>query len=231
MRETFLRQLVRPKFTTNSAAHLADRLSRKRLSFSAVTKELEMPSPKSLAFQVETPELRNYIIATKPNSIAAQLFKQFPAVTPRAGINGQQYASQTNITLNGITMAATGNATVNLRDFIGFNQYLARVDHSFNADKDQLSFRWIGETQSDQGGTSSSAATNGKAMRGERGFYSGTFGNFNFGYIKTLQTFVNDFRFSVGTVDSGRGDDKAVVPEITITGITAAFGDIFNSKN
>lgn len=184
---------------------------------------------KSLSFQVETPELRNYIIATKPNSIVAQLFKQFPAVTPRAGTNGQQYASQTNITLNGITMAATGNATVNLRDYIQFNQYLARIDHSFNEDKDQLSFRWIGETQSDQGGTSSATATNGKAMRGQRGFYNGTFHNFNFGYIKSFQNLANDLRFSVGTVDSGRGDDKAVVPDITITGITAPFGDIFNS--
>lgn len=184
---------------------------------------------KSLSFQVETPELRNYIIQTRPNSIAARLFKDFPAITPRAGINGQKYASQTNITLDGNTIAATGNATVNLRDYIQFNQYLARIDHSLNEDRDRLSFRWIGETQSDQGGTSSAAATNGKAMRGQRGFYDGTFHNFNFGYIKTLQTIVNDFRFSVGTVDSGRGNDDAVVPDITITGITAPFGDIFNS--
>lgn len=185
---------------------------------------------KALSFQVETPELRNYIIATKPNSIAAQLFKQFPAVTPRVGTNGQLYANQTNITLNGITMAATGSANVNLRDYIRFDQYLARIDHSMNDDKDRFSFRWISESQRDQGGTSSAAATNGKAMRGERGFYKGNFGNFNFGYIKTLQSFVNDLRFSVGLVNSNRGNDDAVVPEITITGITAAFGDIFNSR-
>lgn len=185
---------------------------------------------KSLSFQVETPELRNYIISTRPNSIAAKLFKDFPAIAPRAGTNGQLYASQTNITLNGVTLPATGNATVNLRDYIQFNQYLARVDHSFNEDKDQLSFRWIGETQSDQGGTSSATATNGKAMRGQRGFYDGTFHNFNFGYIKTFNNLANDLRFSVGTVDSGRGNDDAVVPDITITGITAPFGDVFNSR-
>lgn len=184
---------------------------------------------KSLSFQVETPELRNYIIQTRPNSIAARLFKDFPAITPRAGINGQQYASQTNITLNGITMAATGNATVNLRDYIRFDQYLARVDHSMNDDKDRFSFRWIGESQRDQGGTSSATATNGKAMRGQRGFYDGKFHNFNFGYIKTFQNLANDLRFSIGTVDSGRGNDDAIVPDITITGITAPFGDIFNS--
>ncbi len=185
---------------------------------------------KSLSFQVETPELRNYIIQTRPNSIAARLFKDFSAITPRAGINGQLYASQTNITLSGVTLPATGNATVNLRDYVRFDQYLARIDHSFNDDQDRLSFRWIAESQRDQGGTSSSTATNGKAMRGERGFYTGTFGNFNFGYIRTFQTLANDLRFSVGLVDSSRGNDSAVVPEITITGITAPFGDIFNSR-
>jgi hypothetical protein len=184
---------------------------------------------KALSFQVETPELRNYIIQTRPNSIAAQLFKNFPAVTPRAGTGGQLYASQTNITLGGNVIAATGNATVNLRDYIRFDQYLARVDHSFNEDKDRLSFRWISESQRDQGGTSSAAATNGKAMRGQRGFYDGDFGNFNFGYIKTLPTMANDLRFSLGLVDSNRGNEDAVVPDITITGITAPFGDIFNS--
>lgn len=183
---------------------------------------------KSLSFQVETPELRSYIIQNRPNSIAARLFRDFAAVTPRAG-NGTQYASQTNITLDGKTMAATGNATVALKDYIRFDQYLVRVDHSMNDEKDRFSIRWISESQRDEGGTSSAAATNGKAMRGQRGFYDGMFGNFNFGHIRTFKSYVNDLRFSIGTVDSGRGNDDAVVPEITITGITAPFGDIFNS--
>ena len=41
------------------------------------------------------------------------------------------------------------------------DQYLARVDHSFNKDKDKLTFRWIAEYQKDEGGTSSSPAGRG----------------------------------------------------------------------
>lgn len=183
---------------------------------------------RAYSFQVETPELRAFVAQTRPNSIANQLFKQFAAPTPSR--NGSAYLNQTNLTINGTTIAATGTANVNLQDYIRSDQYLARIDHSFNNDKDKLSFRWISESQRDQGGTNSAAATIGKAVRGERGFFDGTFGNFNAGYLRTFKTFVNDFRFSYGLVNANRGNDDAIVPEVTITGITAPFGDIFNSR-
>ena len=94
----------------------------------------------------------------------------------------------------------------------------------------KLTFRWIAEYQRDQGGTNSAAATIGKAVRGERGFFDGAFGNFNFGYTKLLKNAANDLRFSAGFVNANRGNDDAVVPEVTITGITAPFGDIFNNR-
>lgn len=183
---------------------------------------------KSLSFLVETPELRNYVAATRPNSIANRLFQNYAAPTPNRV--GSGYQNQTNLTINGTTIPATGTTTVNLRDYIRFDQYLARVDHSFNKDKDKLTFRWIAEYQKDQGGTSSAAATNGKAVRGERGFFDGAFGNFNFGYTKIFNNAANDLRFSASFVNANRGNDEAVVPEITITGITAPFGDIFNQR-
>ena len=34
---------------------------------------------QALTFQVETPDYRNYVIATNPNSVAAQIFRKFPA--------------------------------------------------------------------------------------------------------------------------------------------------------
>lgn len=182
---------------------------------------------KALSFQVETPELRQYVASTRPNSIANQLFTKFAAPTPLR--NGSAYVNQTNLTINGTVIPATGTASVNLRDFIKFDQYLVRIDHSFS-DKDKITGRWIGEYQSDQGGTNSSAATNGKAVRGERGFYKGSFGNLNIGYIRTYQNAANDFRFSFANLNTNRGNDEAVVPDITITGITAPFGDIFNGR-
>ncbi len=183
---------------------------------------------KALSFQVETPELRAFVANTRPNSIANRLFRDYAAPTPNRSGNG--YVNQSNITVNNVVIPATGTASINLRDFIQSNQYLARVDHSFNKDKDKLSVRWIQEFQKDQGGTSSSAVTNGKALRGQRGFFNGTFGNLNVGYTKILENAVNDVRFSAGFVDTSRGNDDALVPEVTITGITAPFGDSFNSR-
>lgn len=183
---------------------------------------------KALSFQVETPELRQFVANTRPNSIANRLFQNFPAPTPNRAGNG--YQNQTNITINNVVIPATGTTTVNLRDYIQFDQYLARIDHSFNKDKDKLTFRWIAEYQKDQGGTSSSAATNGKAVRGERGFFDGAFGNFNFGYTKIFKNAANDLRFSAGFINTNRGNDDAQIPDITITGITAPFGDIFNNR-
>jgi Carboxypeptidase regulatory-like domain/TonB dependent receptor len=183
---------------------------------------------KTLSFLVETPELRAYVANTRPNSIANRLLKDFAAPTPIR--NGSGYVNQTNLTISGTTIAATGTASVNLRDYIRFDQYLGRIDHSFNDDKDKISARWIAENQRDQGGTNSAAATNGKAIRGERGFFTGSFGNLNVGYTRTNTTSVNDLRFSMSLLNTNRGNDDAVVPDITITGITAPFGDIFNNR-
>lgn len=183
---------------------------------------------KALSFQVETPELRQFVANTRPNSIANQLFRSYAAPTPVRVGNG--YLNQSTVTINGTPVVATATANVNLRDYIRFDQYLGRVDHSFNKDKDKLMFRWIAEYQKDEGGTSSAAATNGKATRGQRGIFDGAFGNFNFGWTKLLSNAANDLRFSAGFLNTNRGNDDAVVPEITITGITAPFGDIFNSR-
>ena len=128
---------------------------------------------KSYSFQVETPELRNYVLQTRPNSIAARLLRDYAAPAPLR--NGSLYQNQTNLTISGTTLPATGTTTANLRDFVRFDQYSARIDHSFNQDRDKLTARWIAEYQRDAGGTSSSAATLGKALRGERGFYNGNF--------------------------------------------------------
>lgn len=183
---------------------------------------------RAYSFQVETPELRQFVANTRPNSIANRLFQNYAAPTPDRTGNG--YLNQTNITINNVTIPATGTTNVNLRDYIRFDQYLARVDHSFNKDKDKLTFRWIAEYQRDQGGTSSAPATIGKAVRGERGIFDGAFGNFNFGYTKLFKNAANDLRFSAGFVNTNRGNDDAVVPEVTITGITAPFGDSFNNR-
>ena len=93
----------------------------------------------------------------------------------------------------------------------------------------RLSARWIGEHQRDEGGTSSSAATLGRALRGSRGPFQGFFGNLNVGAQQVFGRAVNDARVSYQIVNSTRGAADAVVPTVNITGITAPFGDVFES--
>jgi hypothetical protein len=185
---------------------------------------------RAFSFQVETPELRNHVITNRPNSIAARLFREFPAQTPLAGSGNNLYANQTNITVNNVTIPATGTTTFNLSDYVRFDQYIARLDHSFNNDKDKLTGRFISEYQSDEGGTSSSAATLGRAMRGSRGPFNGVFSNVNLGHVHIFKHAVNDVRFAFQFIRTTRGNEDAVVPDITITGITAPFGDVFESS-
>ena len=57
----------------------------------------------------------------------------------------------------------------------------------------------------------------------------GSFSNLNLGYIKVFDRAVNDARISFLNVDTERGNPDAVVPDVSITGITAPFGDVFRS--
>lgn len=185
---------------------------------------------QALTFQVETPEYRNYIIASSPNSIAAQLFRKYPAPTPQAGTGGARYAGETDIATPQGIIPEIGRAAVNLSNYSHYDQYLTRVDHSMRDGKEHLSARWIAEHQGDQGATSNTTAALGQALRGERGPFTGDFGNLNLGYMHIFSRSVNDARFSTQLVNTGKGDPNAVVPTMSITGITAPFGDIVYNK-
>ena len=115
-----------------------------------------------------------------------------------------------------------------IADDVRFDQYFGRVDHVLGS-AHRLSARWIGEHQRDEGGTSSSAATLGRALRGSRGPFDGFFGNLNVGAQQILGRAVNDARVSFQIIDTTRGAAGAIVPTINITGITAPFGDVFES--
>ena len=123
---------------------------------------------------------------------------------------------------------AIGRAQVFVGDHLRFDQVLGRVDHQLT-EKGRLSARWIAEWQRDNGGTSSSAATLGRAMRGFRGPFDGNFSNLNIGFMHVFTKAVNDMRAALQITDTVRGAPGAVVPTISITGITAPFGDVFES--
>ena len=140
---------------------------------------------RSYAFQVETPELRDYVLQHAPSSVAARLLREFPAPTPLPGVNGSRYLDQRDLATPAGPIPAIGRAAVTIEDSIRFDQYMVRLDHTIT-DRDRVSARWIAEHQSDEGGTSSSQTTLGRALRGSRGPFSGVFGNLNLGYTKIL---------------------------------------------
>ena len=181
-------------------------------------------------FQVETPEFRNYVRGLNPNSIASRLLTDFPAPTPLAGSGTRKYADQVDLATPGGLIPALGRSSTNLKDYIRFNQWLAKLDHSFHEGRDRLTFRWIDEGQANNGGTSSSRSVLGRAIRGSRGAFDGAFGNGNLGYTKVFTRLVNDARFSFQTIRTATGNPKAVVPEIAITGLAANFGDVFQNE-
>lgn len=181
---------------------------------------------QALSYQVETPEFRNYVIETAPSSLAASLLKQYPARTPSPGSGVQKYRGQVDLTTpeRGV-IPAVGTAALILNDYLRFDQYLTRIDHSFNDGKDTLTGRWISEYQRSNGATSSSVATLAQAMRGFRDPFDGFFGNLNVGEVHVFDHMVNDARFSFQINDIGYDRPLADHPVINVTGISAPFGD------
>ncbi len=188
-------------------------------------------SGQALIFQVETPEFSNYVFQNAPGGVAAALLKSHPAPTPLAGTNGQKYANETDVLLPGETtpIPVTARAAVTLGDQSHADQYLVKLDHSLNDGKDKLTARWIAENEYDNGGVSSQPATLGQASRGYYGPFNGFFGNMNLGHIHVFNQIVNDVRFSFQDISTEVGKDGAVVPTISIAGVTAGFGDIFKN--
>ncbi|MEJ7615393.1 MAG: TonB-dependent receptor [Pyrinomonadaceae bacterium] len=186
---------------------------------------------RAYAFQVETPEFRDYVFRTAPASVAARLLEQYPAPAPLLASSGgaNRYVDQRNLTTAEGVIPAIGRAAVTINDYARFDQYLVRLDHTFNGGADKISGRWIAEYQKDEGGTSSAQATLGRALRGSRGPFDGLFANLNLGYDHVFARAVNDARFSFQYISTARGAEDAIVPTITITGVTAPFGDVFKS--
>ncbi|HEV2380353.1 MAG TPA: TonB-dependent receptor [Terriglobia bacterium] len=181
---------------------------------------------QALAYQVETPEYRNYVFNTSPSSLAASLLKKFPAPTPSPGSGGKEYQGEVDLTTpQGAVIPGTGTAAVILHDDLRDDQYMARVDHSFANGKDSLTGRWIADDERNNGASSSGLTSLGQATRGFVDPAGLFFGNLNFGEVHVFDRMVNDARFSFNDDVIGYSTPYAQYPIINITGVTAPFGD------
>ncbi len=187
---------------------------------------------RAASFQVETPQLREYVKQTAPNSIANRLLTQFGSPAPQQ-VGACAVANNNCLNVGGGQLIPTnGTLFTTINDYVRYNQFLGRVDHSFNGGKDKIYGRYIYENQADNSGATSGGVSQqglGRVMRGMEGGFEGRFSNTNLGYTKVFNRAVNDARFAFQTIYTNRGNDDAVVPQITVTGFTAGWGDFFNS--
>jgi hypothetical protein len=198
------------------------------LSYEATRNAVGSPQ----VFQVETPEFRDYVRRVNPNGVASRLLDRQPAPVPlpATGAPGRRYADQVDLSTPLGVIPALGRASVILKDHLRFDQVLARLDHSWGQGRHRLSGRWISEWQANDGATSSSRATLGRAVRGSRGPFDGLFGNFNLGHTLVIGRAVNDLRVSLQTIRTATGNPDAAIPDITVTGLAAPFGDVFPNR-
>ncbi|MFZ4986306.1 MAG: TonB-dependent receptor domain-containing protein [Blastocatellia bacterium] len=218
-----------PQIFNQFGANIGGPIRRNRTFYFGSYEGTRNATGRVLGFLVETPELRSHVARTSPSGIAARLMREYPAPLP-AKTGCATAAEQRNcLETPGGYIPAVGLASVTVRDLIRLDQLLARLDHSFNGEVDRISVRWISERQRDNGGTSSSQAILGRAARGFRGPFDGYFANLNTGYSRILARGINDLRFSIQDVDTTRGTAGAKIPEITVTGLTMPFGDVFRT--
>ena len=106
---------------------------------------LRQVRPALTQFTVETPQFRNFVITTRPNSIAARLLRDFPPLID-PNINVRDIGSPApgvlvfNSTPDGIP--DLGEVFIPVPGFINDNQYSVRIDHNFNGGKDSISGRY-----------------------------------------------------------------------------------------
>ena len=206
----------------------ADRSSATRPSSSAPTRAPATQVERPFAFQVETPELRDYVLRTSPNSVAARA----PARLPGADARSRQRRPLPRSARSG----DAGRHHPGHRPRQRAHRRRRPLRSVLRPRRSRARHR---RTACRRGGSASTSATRaapaprpatlGRALRGSRGPFDGFFGNLNVGAQQILGRAVNDARVSYQIINTTRGAADAIVPTVNITGITAPFGDVFES--
>ncbi len=172
--------------------------------------------------QVETPQLRSYVAANFPNSVANYLFQNFPGpsyILPGTGVNvGIQPGSVPDVGI-GAGQAINHNTT---------DQYVAKIDHDFRVN-DKVFVRWVGDYPRSTGaGELTTFGGLGRIMRGFRRPSDGFIGNLAVGYTHLFsQSVLNDFRFGYLRNRAYTDAFPSNVPNFFLNDLTLGFGSDF----
>jgi hypothetical protein len=176
--------------------------------------------------QVETPQLRQYVAASFPNSVVANyLFQNFPG--PSNFVPG----SEVNIGIQPGGANGPPDVGLGIGQAINYNttdQYVIKVDHDVRA-ADKLFVRWVGDyPRSNGAGELTTFGGLGRIMRGFRRPSDGSIGNMAVGYTHLFGTsIVNDFRFGYLRNRAFTGAYPSNVPNFFLNDLTLGFGSDF----
>jgi hypothetical protein len=139
-----------PEFKRNQfGATFGGPAIKNRLFFFGSYQGLRLRQPQQRQATVETPEFREFVFRTRPNSLAARLLRDFPArANPTFNIRdigspapGVQRAGPND------GIPDLGDVFIPVRGYTNDNQVSFRADYNFNEGRDNVNFRF---SQNDQ---------------------------------------------------------------------------------
>lgn len=148
-----------PEFKQNQfGATIGGPVAKSRLFYFGSYQGLRLRQPVLRQFTVETPQFRDFVARTRPNSIAARLLRDFPPLA-NPNLNVRDIGSPAP----GVLVAGPpdgipdlGEVFVPIRGFTNDDQVSLRFDGSFNEGRDTVTFRYSWLDQARQSASSNS---------------------------------------------------------------------------